>query len=84
MLDDRLVFTAIVCVLTGGCAWRHLRDGFGVMRSTAHRRCTGWTRAGLWPRSHQAVLDGLGARGQIDWASAIVDAAAVRAGEGAR
>ena len=83
-VDDRAVFTAIVYVLTSGCAWRHLPGEFEVSVPTAHRRFTAWTRAGLWPRLHHAVLDELGARGQVDWASAIVDAAAVRAKRGAR
>jgi transposase len=83
-VDDRAVFTAIVYVLTSGCAWRHLPAEFGVSVPTAHRRFTVWTRAGLWPRLHRAVLDELGVRGQVDWASAIVDAAAVRAKRGAR
>jgi transposase len=83
-LDDRAVFTAIVYVLTSGCAWRHLPTEFGVSSSTAHRRFAFWTEQGLWPRLHQVVLDELGALGMVDWSSAIVDAAAVRAKRGAR
>ncbi|MDO1486439.1 transposase, partial [Rhodococcus rhodochrous] len=37
-IDDRAVFTAIVYVLTSGCAWRHLPPSFGVSVPTAHRR----------------------------------------------
>jgi len=37
-VDDRTVFTAIVFVLTSGCAWRHLPPSFGVTVPTAHRR----------------------------------------------
>src|SRR4051812_37694013 len=81
-VDDRAVFTAIVYVLTSGCAWRHLPGEFRVSSSTAHRRFLFWTREGLWPRLHQAVLDELGAHGEVDWSSAIVDAAAVRARKG--
>ena len=73
------MFTAVVYVLTSGCAWRHLPETFGVSPATAHRRFTVWTRAGLWRRLHRAVLDELGARGERDWTSAIVDAASVRA-----
>ena len=83
-IDDRAVFTAIVYVLTSGCAWRHLPAEFGVSHQTAHRRFTAWTKAGLWPRLHRVVLDELGARGQIDWSSAIIDAASVRAKKGER
>ncbi|XVQ11529.1 transposase [Spirillospora sp. CA-255316] len=37
-VDDRAVFTAIVCVLTSECAWRHLPAEFGLSVPTAHRR----------------------------------------------
>lgn len=73
------MFTAVVYALTGGCAWRHLPPTFGTSPATAHRRFTVWTEAGLWRRLHRAVLDELGARGEVDWTSAIVDAASVRA-----
>jgi transposase len=80
--DERDVFTAVVYVLTSGCAWRHLPESFGVSSATAHRRFSMWTEAGVWRRMRQAVLDDLGARGELDWASVIVDAAAVRAKRG--
>ena len=81
-VDDRAVFTAIVYVLTTGCAWRHLPPSFGVTHQTAHRRFGEWTKAGLWPRVHQAVLDQLGAAGMIDWSRAVLDGASVRAKKG--
>ncbi|MFJ8774643.1 transposase [Streptomyces microflavus] len=83
-VDERAVFTAVVYVLTSGCAWRFLPDSFGVSPATAHRRFTVWTEAGVWRRVHRAVLDELGARGELDWLSVIVDAASVRAKRGAR
>ncbi|MEV7018936.1 IS5 family transposase [Streptomyces sp. NPDC093991] len=83
-VDERAVFTAVVYVLTSGCAWRHLPETFGVSPATAHRRFSAWTRDGLWRRLHQAVLDELGARGEVDWTSAIVDATSVRAKKGDR
>ncbi|NDU71416.1 transposase [Actinomadura sp. DSM 109109] len=78
-VDDRMVFTAIVYVLTSGCAWRHLPADFGVSVPTAHRRFTAWTRAGLWARLHHAVLAEPGPPGQLDWTEAIVQAAVARA-----
>ncbi len=81
--DQRAVFTAVVYVLTTGCAWRHLPPSFGIPPATAHRRFAAWTRAGVWSRLQQAVLDQLGARGDIDWSAAIADAASVRAKRGA-
>src|SRR3954468_17579099 len=78
-VDERAVFTAIVYVLTSGCAWRHLPAEFGVSQATAHRRFVAWTQAGLWRRLHRAVLDRLGEQAGIDWSRAVVDAASVRA-----
>lgn len=80
--DDRAVFTAIVFVLTSGCAWRYLPPSFGVTVPTAHRRFAAWTKAGLWQKLHRAVLDRLGGSGDLDWSSAILDAASVRAKKG--
>src|SRR3712207_8567670 len=51
--DDRAVFTAIVCVLTTGCAWRHLPAEFRVSKATVHRRFVGWAEAGLWRGLHR-------------------------------
>jgi transposase len=82
-LPDRQVFTAIVYVLTSGCAWRDLPPSFGVPFQTAHRRFTRWTEAGVWPRLHRAILDELGSQGLIDWSRGIADAACVRAKKGA-
>ena len=83
-VEDRAVFTAIVYVLTTGCAWRHLPAELGVSKATAHRRFVAWTEAGLWRRLHRAVLDRLGEQAAIDWSRAVVDAASVRAKKGAR
>ncbi|WP_443043505.1 IS5 family transposase [Streptomyces sp. NBC_00358] len=81
---ERAVFTAVVYVLTSGCAWRHLPPTFGTSSATAHRRLTAWTEVGLWRRLHRAVLDELGVRGEVDWIPGIVDAASVRAKKGDR
>ncbi|MDE1675553.1 IS5 family transposase, partial [Nocardia gipuzkoensis] len=80
--DERAVFTAVVFVLTSGCAWRMLPSAFGVTVPTAHRRFTVWTEAGLWRRLHRAILDELGSEGLIDWSRAVIDAASVRAKRG--
>jgi transposase len=47
-----------------------------------HRRFSQWTKAGLWRRLHQALLDELGSQGIVDWSRAIVDGACVRAKKG--
>lgn len=83
-VDERAVFTAIVFVLTSGCAWRHLPPSFRVSVPTVHRRFMMWADAGVFDRLHREVLDRLGAVGELDWSSAILDAASVRAKRGAR
>ncbi|WP_445519481.1 transposase [Streptomyces sp. NEAU-174] len=83
-VTNRAVFTAVAFALTRGCAWRHLPPTFGTSPATAYRRFTVWTEAGLWRRPHRAVLDELGARGEVDWTSAVVDAASLRAQRGDR
>jgi transposase len=83
-LPERDVFTAIVYVLTTGCAWRHLPEQFGVSAPTAHRRFMAWTLDGVWQRLHAAVLDRLGEQGRVDWSAALLDAASVRAKRGDR
>ena len=80
--DDRAVFTAIVYVLTSGCAWRHLPPSFGVTVPTAHRRFSAWVRDGVFEKLHREVLDRLGSAGEPDWTAAILDAASVRAKRG--
>jgi Putative transposase of IS4/5 family (DUF4096) len=66
------VSTAIVYVLTSGCAWRCVPTQFAVSPATAHRRSVAWTEAGLWRRLHRAVLDRLGEQAVIDRSRAVV------------
>lgn len=81
-VDERMVFTAVVYVLTSGCAWRSLPPWLEISPATAHRRFTGWTKAGVWRRLHRtAVRDGLASTGEADWAAVIVKAATLRAGQ---
>lgn len=82
--DDRRTLAAIVSVLTTGCAWRHLPPVFGVSHQTAHRRFTEWSQGALRARLHRAVLDRLGAAGEIDRSRAIVDGASLRVKKGDR
>lgn len=91
-VDERAVFTAVVYVLTDGCAWRGLPPSFGVSPATAHRRFTTWTEAGVWRRLHRAAADGSAAATaaeptagsgpaggcELDWVAAIAAAATAR------
>ena len=79
-VDDRAVLAAICYLTQAGCSWWKLPENlFGVTRSTAHRRFTEWTRAGLWPALHVAILRRLQALGELDWSRAVVDSIHVRA-----
>ncbi|WP_427155671.1 IS5 family transposase [Streptomyces sp. TRM70308] len=79
---DEAVFAAIIYVLVSGCAWRALPPCFGISKSTAHRRFLIWSRAGVWGRLHQAVLDKLADHGLLDLSRIVLDSAHVRAKKG--
>jgi transposase len=81
-IDDRVALAAIAYVLQTGCAWDALPESFPISRATAHRRFAEWVEAGVMHALHEAMLDVLGAAGQIDWSRASVDAMHVRAVKG--
>lgn len=80
-VSDRAIFTAIVFVLTSGCAWRHLPSSFGVTVPTVHRRFQEWTDAGLWLRLRRAAVDRQGSvapgagSDENEWIHAVLEAA---------
>ncbi|GGN02020.1 hypothetical protein GCM10011609_46000 [Lentzea pudingi] len=76
---NRSVFTAIVFVLSSGCAWRHLPASFGVTVPTVHRRFQEWTDMGLWVRLRRAAAEGACGTEELDWIRAVLDAADRRA-----
>lgn len=70
--------TAVVYVLTSGCAWRRLPAIFGIAVPTAYRRFVEWTGASVWDQLCEAV-DAAGAELSLrDWVKAIRDAAGAR------
>lgn len=77
-LDGRDVFAAVVFVVTSGCAWRRLPSSFAVSPATAHRRFAAWTKAGVWGRLRQVLLENPDLGDDRDWAVAVVDAAMSR------
>jgi len=84
-VSDRACLRGIVYVLRTGMPWRfvpaELGCGSGV---TCWRRLRDWTRAGVWPRIHEKLLDRLGRAGGIDASLAVMDSASVRAVSGGR
>ncbi|MEU2494018.1 IS5 family transposase [Streptomyces sp. NPDC007883] len=79
---DETLFAATVYVLVSGCAWRALPPCFGISKSTAHRRFMIWSRAGVWGRLHEAVLDRSDECGLLDLTRTVLDSAHVRAKKG--
>ncbi|MGW2515270.1 IS5 family transposase [Streptomyces scopuliridis] len=79
---DETLFAAIIYVLVSGCAWRALPPCFGISKSTAHRRFVIWSRAGVWGRLHEAVIDRIDECGLIDLSRVVLDSAHVRAKKG--
>src|SRR5882757_1925436 len=77
------LFAAIIYVLVSGCAWRALPPCFGISKSTAHRRFVIWSRAGVWGRLQEAVLDRIDECGLLDLSRVVLDSAHVRAEKGA-
>ncbi|NKY37223.1 hypothetical protein HGA13_29740 [Nocardia speluncae] len=51
---------------------------------TAHRRFMVWAGTGVFDALHREVLDRLEAAGELNWNVAILNAASLRATEGAR
>nr|BDT31832.1 hypothetical protein MFMH1_15010 [Myxococcus sp. MH1] len=72
-------------VLKTGIAWEDLpAEVFGVSGITCWRRLDEWTRAGVFERLQQRLLDDLGIRARIDWRRAAFDSGSIRAKKGAQ
>lgn len=84
-VDNRAAFTGILFVLRTGLPWRLLPREMGCGSGvTCWRRLRDWQRRGVWRKVHRAMLDQLGAHGQIDWSAAVIDSASMRAVLGGR
>jgi transposase len=83
--SDRDVLEGIAFVLSTGIGWAKLPRELGFGSGwTCWRRMREWAEAGVFDRLHQAVLDRLGERGQLDWSRASLDSVSVRAKRGVR
>jgi len=81
--DDRAALRGILFVLKTGIAWRDLpAEVFGVSGVTCWRRLKQWTRAGVFRRLQEQLLDELSMKGRIDWSRAAFDSGSVRAKKG--
>lgn len=79
---DRETLAAIIFVATSGCTWRQLPPVFGPAWQTVHRRFARWSRDRVWARLHRAILDELGAQGELDWSRCVIGSVSLRAAKG--
>ncbi len=80
-VPDRPCLAGILYVLRTGCQWRFLpcRELQCGSPVTAWRRLDAWTRAGVWGRLHQKIVDWNAALGEVDPRHVIIDSASIRA-----
>jgi transposase len=84
-VPDRACLTGIVFVLKTGIPWEELPREMGCgCGMTCWRRLEAWTKAGVWHRLHQVLLERLAGAGKIDWSRASLDSASVPAKGGAK
>ena len=80
-ITDRACFAAVVFMTKASIPWELLPAhelGCGSY-STAYRRFTAWTRAGVFDRLSVVLLDQLGEAGRLDWRRVSVDSVSLRA-----
>lgn len=80
-IPDRACFAAVVFMARTSTPWELLpaRELSCGSASTAYRRFTAWTRAGVFDRLTLVLLDELGEAGRIDWSRISVDTVSLRA-----
>jgi transposase len=85
-VPDRACLRGVIYVLRTGCQWRFLpcRELDCGSYPTVWRRFALWTRAGVWPKLHQALVDWGVAIGEVDPKHVIIDTASFRAVFGGR
>ena len=82
-VPDRAALTGIIVVLKTGIPWEYLPKEMGCGSGmTCWRRLRDWTKADVWHRLHQVLLDRLGQADRIDWSRASLDAGSLRAKKG--
>jgi transposase len=81
--DDQACFFAIIWVLTSGARWRDLPEHFP-SPVTCWRRHRDWTRAGVWQKVWERVVDVLRQSGKLQFEELMTDATFVAALKGGR
>ena len=82
--DDRACLEGILVVLWQGIGWAELpREPGRPAGKTCWKRFDAWTKAGVWQRLHQVLIDELAREGRLDLRRALVDSSVVLAKKGA-
>ena len=77
-VDDRKCMAGILHVLRTGCTWEDMPAEYP-SGTTCWRRMSDWTKAGVWPKLHKALLRKLGKQGGLAFDRAVADSASFRA-----
>jgi transposase len=80
-ITDRACFAAVVFMTKASIPWELLpaRELGCGSYSTAYRRFTAWTRAGVFDQLSLVLLDQLGEAGRIDFSRVSIDSVSLRA-----
>ena len=82
-MPDRACLTGIIFVLKSGIPWEMLPQEMGCGSGmTCWRRLRDWSRADVWSKLQQELLNRLADADQIDWSRAAMDASTVPAKKG--
>lgn len=82
-VPDRAALAGVMFVLRTGVAWRDVpAETVGCSGVTAWRRLRDWTKAGVWPRLHAALLAELRRADLLGLDDCAVDGSHVRALKG--
>ena len=77
-VPDRACLEGILFLLRTGCTWNRLPAEYPD-DVTCWRRFHEWTRAGVWPRLQQLLLQEFEDLRAIDWSRGVIDSASMRA-----
>ena len=81
-IDDRMVFNAIVYVLTTGCRWMDLPKHFQIHYTNVWRRLKDWEEQGIWKKIMEGVIKHGYASGKLGLEIVAVDSTDVAAKKG--
>jgi len=75
--NPKLVINGILYVLRTGFPCRDLRERFGKW-TTVYNRFSRWTKAGIWNKIFQSLLEKANHQKKINWQSNQIDSTSIR------